>query len=117
MNEITHLTRHLVRGEERWTGRIVVPGQLPLDVLVTNVEGRLVAFQLRCPHMVRDLTKGTIMNGQAIECPSHGWVIPLVRLKGREVTRDAEGRMFAGAPFVAPAEDEEAGIGYPRDGV
>jgi hypothetical protein len=43
-------------------------------------------------------------------------VIPLTRLKGREVTRDEQGRFFAGEPFVAPAGDEEAGIGYPRDG-
>ncbi len=114
--EITHLLRHDVRGEERWTGRLTMPGRGSFNVLVVPVQDRLVAFQLRCPHMDRDLTRGAIMDCRAIECPSHGWVIPLTELGGREVHAGPDGRPFAAGPFVPPPEGDDTAIGDPRDG-
>ena len=109
--EITHLLKHVVRGEDRWTGRLVLPGRGSLNVLVVPVGGRLVAVQLRCPHMDRDLTKGSIVDACAIECPSHGWVIPLTSLYGQEVTATPEGRLFAQGPFIAPEGGEDGTVG------
>lgn len=42
-----------------------------LSLLLTRVDGRLQAFENRCPHLGLPLARGRIDNG-AIRCPWHG---------------------------------------------
>jgi len=99
--EVQFLQRHEVRGEERWTGRALLDGR-EWDVMIVAVGGQWVAFKRTCPHVTRDLLKGTVSDEGTIECPSHGWVIPFADLQGRIALPQADGGFVLGAPYPVP---------------
>lgn len=39
---------------------------------VCRIDGRVAAFDARCPHMHADLTEGVIADG-GVDCPHHLW--------------------------------------------
>ena len=57
-------------------------------VIVTRVQGELVAFSTICPHAAADLSKGRLRRGQ-IKCPDHGYRFDVV--SGRAVWPEGEG--------------------------
>lgn len=75
---IRHLQSCDVQGETRWTGQVTLPGHTPRNVLVLRVKGALLAVRNRCPHHGVAMTRGKL-NEEActLECPSHGWELPL----------------------------------------
>ena len=42
------------------------------DLIVTRLDGEIVAFSAECPHAAADLTDGTLHRGR-ITCPDHEW--------------------------------------------
>lgn len=66
-----------VRGERRWTGSALVPGFGTVPLVVLPVAGGLRAIKGKCPHAGVSLLKGRLVEGGLIECPSHGWQLPL----------------------------------------
>jgi nitrite reductase/ring-hydroxylating ferredoxin subunit len=43
-----------------------------IKVLVLRSEGRVFAYEDRCPHAFWPLSQGTLA-GSVLECPGHGW--------------------------------------------
>ncbi|HIJ38326.1 MAG TPA: Rieske 2Fe-2S domain-containing protein [Rhodospirillaceae bacterium] len=85
---VLHLQEHLVDGETRWTGRAVLEGRIWRDLLVLEVAGQLIGVRNRCPHRDMSLLMGRLDSVEGtLECPSHGWVLPLLgsELKGLPV--------------------------------
>jgi nitrite reductase/ring-hydroxylating ferredoxin subunit len=75
---IEHVQEHAVRGERRWTGRIVLPGGASLNILILELQAGLLAVRNRCPHRDIALLRGRLDEAAGIlECPSHGWELPL----------------------------------------
>lgn len=75
---IHDLRHHLIRGEDRWTGWLRLPGYTPRHVLVIRHDGRLIAVRNRCPHHGVEMLHGKVDHDRCIlECPSHGWELPL----------------------------------------
>ena len=46
------------------------------EVFVLAHEGNLYAFQNRCIHKQRELSKGVVLNGKLV-CPGHQWAFAL----------------------------------------
>jgi hypothetical protein len=75
---IERLEEHDIRGERRWTGRVVLSNGHMIDVLVLRLESGLLAVRNRCPHRDIALLLGRLDEAAGIlECPSHGWELPL----------------------------------------
>ncbi|HXP97500.1 MAG TPA: Rieske 2Fe-2S domain-containing protein [Telmatospirillum sp.] len=75
---IEHLEEHDVYGERRWTGRVVMPGGFPINVLILRLRTGLLAVRNRCPHRDIALLRGRLDEAAGIlECPSHGWELSL----------------------------------------
>ncbi len=78
---ITHLERHFCQGQERWTGLAELPGLGVRAVLLLpdgDGGGGWLAVRNRCPHHGVPLTKGRLdAAAGTLECPSHGWLLPL----------------------------------------
>jgi nitrite reductase/ring-hydroxylating ferredoxin subunit len=93
---IEHLEEHDVRGERRWTGRVVMPGGFPINVLILRLRTGLLAVRNRCPHRDIALLRGRLDETAGIlECPSHGWELSLTGrdLHARPVI-EQEGKFF-----------------------
>lgn len=91
---IRDLQRHDVRGEIRWTGWLRLPGYTPRHVLVISHSGRLIAVRNRCPHHGVEMVHGKLDHDcGTLECPSHGWELPLAGddLAALPVVETAEG--------------------------
>jgi nitrite reductase (NADH) small subunit len=93
------------------------------EVLVLAHEGSLYAFQNRCIHKRRELSRGVVLNGKLV-CPGHQWAFALE--SGHEAIKDECQPMFpvrvvdgivevdVTVPEPAPvAVDVEAGVSDP----
>lgn len=75
---IERLEEHAIRGERRWTGRVVLPSGYSIEILVLQLQTGLLAVRNRCPHRDIALLLGRLDETAGIlECPSHGWELPL----------------------------------------
>lgn len=41
-------------------------------LILTRLDGDIIAFNRLCPHAAGDLGKGRVINGR-VSCPDHGW--------------------------------------------
>jgi nitrite reductase/ring-hydroxylating ferredoxin subunit len=90
------LVEHDIRGERRWTGRVALPGGFSVNVLILRLQTGLLAVRNRCPHRDIALLNGRLDEPAGIlECPSHGWELPLTgsELQARPVI-EKDGRFF-----------------------
>ncbi len=97
---IERLEAHVVSGERRWTGFVAMANGYRIDLLVLRVNGDLLAVRNRCPHRDVPLLRGRLDAAAGIlECPSHGWELPLTgnELRGRPVI-ERDGRLFLVQP-------------------
>ncbi|PKU26280.1 Rieske 2Fe-2S domain-containing protein [Telmatospirillum siberiense] len=95
---VEHVRSHLVRGEQRWTGQVVPPGGNAIDILILALRSGLLAVRNRCPHRDVALLLGRLDETAGIlECPSHGWELPLAgtELRGAPVI-ERDGKFFMG---------------------
>ena len=75
---IIHVQAHEVRGETRWTGLAQLTGVMHRNVLILKVKGVLTAVINRCPHRDVPLLLGRLKeDDEFLECPSHGWELPV----------------------------------------
>ncbi|HVI52688.1 MAG TPA: Rieske 2Fe-2S domain-containing protein [Candidatus Sulfotelmatobacter sp.] len=75
---IHELHHHLIKGEDRWTGWLRLPHHTPRHVLVIRHQGRLIAVRNSCPHHGAAMLHGKLDHENCtLECPSHGWELPL----------------------------------------
>ena len=61
------------------------------EVFVLAHEGNLYAFQNRCIHKQRELSKGVVLNGKLV-CPGHQWAFALD--SGYEAIKEESQPMF-----------------------
>lgn len=61
--------------ELRRRRKIVVPNG-DCDILVLLHDGQVHAFDNRCIHRERELSKGVVLNGRLV-CPGHQWAFEL----------------------------------------
>lgn len=93
---VGHVQDHLVRGEQRWTGQVVLPSGQTMDILILALQTGLLAVRNRCPHRDVAMLLGRLDESSgSLECPSHGWVLPLTgeELRGVPVV-ERDGRFF-----------------------
>ncbi|MDR3439239.1 Rieske 2Fe-2S domain-containing protein [Telmatospirillum sp.] len=93
---IEHIQDHDIRGETRWTGYVKLSNGYRVGVLVLAVGDGLIAVRNRCPHRAVPLLQGRLdQTAGTLECPSHGWELPLVGsdLKGAPVVK-RDGQWF-----------------------
>ncbi len=96
---VERVQEHVVRGERRWTGRIDLPGGASIDILILELQAGLLAVRNRCPHRDIALLAGRLDEAAGIlECPSHGWELPLAGsdLRGAPVI-ERDGKFYMGA--------------------
>jgi nitrite reductase/ring-hydroxylating ferredoxin subunit len=75
---IRDLKHHDIRGEDRWTGWLRLPGYTPRHVLILRHEGKLIAVRNSCPHHGVAMLHGKLDKAcGTLECPSHGWELRL----------------------------------------
>jgi nitrite reductase/ring-hydroxylating ferredoxin subunit len=75
---VERLEEHDIRGERRWTGRVTLPSGYPINILILRLQTGLLAVRNRCPHRDIALLLGRLDEAAGIlECPSHGWELPL----------------------------------------
>ncbi len=107
---ILHLAEHAVDGGCRWTGRAVLPGVICRDVVVLRVRQGLLAVRDRCPHRGVSMLLGRLdETAGTLECPSHGWRLPLFggELCGAPVV-EREGKLFLVLEAAPPSMPETA---------
>ncbi len=93
---VEHLKEHAIRGEARWTGRVVLPSGYPVDILILRLRTGLLAVRNRCPHRDIALLPGRLDEAAGIlECPSHGWELSLTggELRGTPVV-ERDGKFY-----------------------
>ena len=69
---VGHLDDIPRRGARRVTG----PGGAPAIAVIRTADDRVFALLDRCPHRGGPLSEG-LVQGRAVACPLHGWVIDL----------------------------------------
>jgi nitrite reductase/ring-hydroxylating ferredoxin subunit len=85
---IQYLAEHDVFGEQRWTGRAILPGVVNRDLLIVRVGDGLMGVRNNCPHRNIPILTARLDGADGIlECPSHGWRMALTggELLGRPV--------------------------------
>jgi toluene monooxygenase system ferredoxin subunit len=58
--------------DDLWQGEmraVMVAGR---DVLLCNIEGEVLAYEDRCPHLANPLSKGRL-DGRVLTCAAHEW--------------------------------------------
>src|SRR5579884_1051643 len=59
--------------DELWEGEIQAVTIEAADLVLCNIEGDVVAFDDRCPHLANPLSKGRL-DGHVLTCAAHEWV-------------------------------------------
>lgn len=59
--------------EDVWEGEMCAVTLGAVDVLLCNIEGRVHAYQDRCPHLANPLSRGEL-RGNILTCAAHEWV-------------------------------------------
>ncbi|MGB1251624.1 MAG: Rieske (2Fe-2S) protein [Candidatus Promineifilaceae bacterium] len=68
--------------KSRIRAKMVLPNRLTaltvddVDILLTRLDGEIIAFSGSCPHAAADLGDGTLHRDR-ISCPLHGWKFDL----------------------------------------
>jgi toluene monooxygenase system ferredoxin subunit len=58
--------------DDIWAGEMRAVNLGAVDVLLCNIDGTLVAYQDRCPHLANRLSEGVLSDG-ALTCAAHEW--------------------------------------------
>jgi nitrite reductase/ring-hydroxylating ferredoxin subunit len=93
---VERLEEHAIRGESRWTGRVVLHTGHRIDILILRLQTGLLAVRNRCPHRDVALLLGRLDEAAGIlECPSHGWELSLAgsELRGTPVM-ERNGKLY-----------------------
>lgn len=102
---------HLDDIPRRGARRIAVPGGSPTIAVIRTADDAVFALLDRCPHRGGPLSEG-VVQGHAVACPLHGWVIDLD--SGRAEAPDegcvqtfavrlVDGRLWLSATAIAAA--------------
>ncbi|HEY4411317.1 MAG TPA: Rieske 2Fe-2S domain-containing protein [Acidimicrobiia bacterium] len=59
--------------DELWEGEILAVTVDAVDLVLCNIEGGVVAYDDRCPHLANPLSKGSL-DGHVLTCAAHEWV-------------------------------------------
>jgi toluene monooxygenase system ferredoxin subunit len=58
--------------DDLWAGEMRAVTLGTVDILLCNLDGRLVAYEDRCPHLASPLSEGTLSEG-VLTCAAHEW--------------------------------------------
>ncbi|HVU72823.1 MAG TPA: Rieske 2Fe-2S domain-containing protein [Mycobacteriales bacterium] len=58
--------------DELWEGEILGVAVNGVEVVLCNVEGTVVAYEDRCPHLANPLSAG-VLEGGVLTCAAHEW--------------------------------------------
>jgi toluene monooxygenase system ferredoxin subunit len=58
--------------DELWQGEMLSVSVQAVDVLLCNVDGQVLAYEDRCPHLGGALSKG-VLDGRVLRCAAHEW--------------------------------------------
>ena len=58
--------------DDIWAGEMRAVNFGAVDVLLCNLDGLLVAYQDRCPHLAKPLSEGVLSDG-VLTCAAHEW--------------------------------------------
>ena len=72
--------------KELWEGEVRAVDSGGEPVLEARVQGRVVRWLDRCPHLGLSLEGGALVDG-VLTCPHHGWSFDLLTGEGRNPTR------------------------------
>lgn len=59
--------------EAVYDGKMIATQLLEEDIIIWRADGKLQAWQDRCPHRGSALSLGEVRNGDTVVCPYHGW--------------------------------------------
>ncbi|HEY2192506.1 MAG TPA: Rieske 2Fe-2S domain-containing protein [Actinomycetospora sp.] len=59
--------------DDIWEGEMRAVSLGAVDVLLCNVDGELVAYEDRCPHLANPLSQG-VLSEHVLTCAAHEWV-------------------------------------------
>jgi toluene monooxygenase system ferredoxin subunit len=100
--------------DDIWAGEMVAVTLGAVDVLLCNLDGMLVAYEDRCPHLANPLSAGDLSDG-VLTCAAHEWefdartgrgVNPATACLHRYPVRLDGERILVGLGEVGPEEDE-----------
>ena len=58
--------------DDIWAGEMTAVNLGAADVLLCNLDGTLVAYEDRCPHLASPLSEGAL-DGDVLTCGAHEW--------------------------------------------
>ena len=58
--------------DDIWAGEMTAVNLGAVDVLLCNLDGTLVAYEDRCPHLASPLSAGAL-DGAVLTCGAHEW--------------------------------------------
>ena len=73
MTPMTQAWHKVATLEDLWEGEMMAVAVDDTDVLLLNIEGRVFAYENRCPHSGSRLSEGQL-DGPFLTCSSHEWV-------------------------------------------
>jgi nitrite reductase/ring-hydroxylating ferredoxin subunit len=59
--------------DDLWAGEMRAVSLGAVDVLLCNLDGTLVAYQDRCPHLANPLSEGVLSDDGVLTCAAHEW--------------------------------------------
>jgi len=59
--------------DDLWAGEMRAVNLGAVDVLLCNLDGALVAYEDRCPHLASLLSEGTLGEDGVLTCAAHEW--------------------------------------------
>jgi toluene monooxygenase system ferredoxin subunit len=59
--------------DDLWEGEMLAVSLDVVDILLCNLDGEVVAYADRCPHLANPLSQGTLHEG-VLTCAAHQWV-------------------------------------------
>lgn len=59
--------------DDLWEGEMLAVSLGAVDILLCNLDGEVVAYADRCPHLANPLSQGTLHEG-VLTCAAHQWV-------------------------------------------
>jgi len=59
--------------DDLWAGEMHAVNLGAVDVLLCNLDGMLVAYEDRCPHLASRLSEGVLSDDGVLTCAAHEW--------------------------------------------
>jgi toluene monooxygenase system ferredoxin subunit len=59
--------------DDLWAGEMRAVNLGAVDVLLCNLDGVLVAYEDRCPHLANPLSEGSLSDDGVLTCAAHEW--------------------------------------------